>query len=111
MVYCNRNNCNIAYSSGFNLPNGLARGHDELIYVPSTIGGYVDIFSLGEDHTLTKLDRIKTPPIDNLNVDKNGDIYAGKHSTECNTSIHILFGVLALPRHLRLYLLPKSHTK
>jgi arylesterase / paraoxonase len=75
--FCSRNHCNIAFSTGFRVPNGLVRGLDGLIYVPSTVLGVVDVFSIGQDHMLTKIDTIKIGmPIDNLSVDKNGDIFA-----------------------------------
>lgn len=51
-------------------------GKDGLIYVPSTSGGYIDMFLLGQDHTLTKIGTIKTLPIDNMSVDRDGTIYA-----------------------------------
>lgn len=75
--YCDRNRCNIAYSSGLNFPNGLTRGRDGLIYVPNTITPSIDVFSLTEDHLLEKVHTMKVAlPIDNLAVDGNGDIYA-----------------------------------
>ncbi|TVY76064.1 Serum paraoxonase/arylesterase [Lachnellula suecica] len=75
--YCSRNSCNIAYSSGFAFPNGLARGRDGLIYVPNSGKTEVAVFSLTENHLLEKVHTIKTVlPIDNLSVDGNGDIYA-----------------------------------
>jgi arylesterase/paraoxonase len=58
------------------MPNGLVKGQDGLIYVPSTTGGTIDVFTLNQNHTFTKLSTFKTLPIDNLSVDKNGDIYA-----------------------------------
>ena len=59
------------------MPNGLIRGRDGLIYVPSTLDGKIDIFSLKDDHMLEKVKSIQVPlPIDNLSFDKNGDIYA-----------------------------------
>ncbi|KUJ19738.1 calcium-dependent phosphotriesterase [Mollisia scopiformis] len=75
--YCDRNRCNIAWDSGFNFPNGLAKGRDGLIYVPNTLDSFIDVFSLGEDHMLTPVNQIKVDmPLDNLSVDKNGDIFA-----------------------------------
>jgi hypothetical protein len=75
--FCSRNHCNIAFSAGFAMPNGLARGRDGLIYVPSTARGVIDVFSLGQNHKLTKLDTINIGmPPDNLSVDQNGDIFA-----------------------------------
>jgi arylesterase/paraoxonase len=45
--------------------------------VPSTIDGTVDVFAVSESHLLHKVNEIKVPiPIDNLSVDKKGDIYA-----------------------------------
>ncbi|KAF8849101.1 putative serum paraoxonase/arylesterase 2 [Acephala macrosclerotiorum] len=75
--YCSRNRCNIAWDSGLNFPNGLVKGRDGLIYVPSTRYGTVDVFSLGDDHVLMHVNEIHTGlPLDNLSVDKNGDIFA-----------------------------------
>ncbi|RDL32038.1 uncharacterized protein BP5553_09440 [Venustampulla echinocandica] len=75
--YCDRNRCNIAYSSGFNFANGLVRGRDGLIYVPSTVGRDIQVFSLSQDHLLQKVHTIKgILPTDNLAVDGKGDIYA-----------------------------------
>lgn len=78
VVYCNRHNCNIATpSSRFQFPNGLAVGRDGLVYVPNTISPRIDVFSLTENHLLNPVTTISAPfPIDNLSVDKNGDIYA-----------------------------------
>ncbi|TVY89001.1 Serum paraoxonase/arylesterase, partial [Lachnellula willkommii] len=75
--YCDRNGCNIAYSEGFNFPNGLVRGRDGLIYVPNSGKTELAVFSLTEDHLLEKVHVIKDLlPIDNLSVDGKGDIYA-----------------------------------
>jgi hypothetical protein len=75
--YCNDKGCHIAQDSGFNLPNGLVRGQDGLIYVPSSINGDIQVFSLTPNHHLEKATTIQLPyPIDNLSVDKNGDIFA-----------------------------------
>ncbi|KAE8441063.1 hypothetical protein EG329_005892 [Mollisiaceae sp. DMI_Dod_QoI] len=74
--YCSRNRCNIAWNTGLNFPNGLVKGRDGLIYVPMTGDGTVDVFSLGEDHMLTHVNHIIVGlPMDNLSVDKNGDIF------------------------------------
>ena len=71
------NHCNIAHSSGLAGPNGLVTGRDGLIYVPNTLSNEIHIFSLTEHKTLQKLDTLQTPyPIDNMSVDKNGDIVA-----------------------------------
>ncbi|CAG8961721.1 hypothetical protein HYFRA_00006261 [Hymenoscyphus fraxineus] len=77
VAFCSRNSCNIAYSSGFNFPNGLVRGRDGLIYVPSTVGMKIDVFSLSEDHKLHLVHTIKSPlGLDNLSVDGDGNIFA-----------------------------------
>lgn len=79
--YCDdKNGCHVAQASGFNVPNGLVRGQDGLIYVPSSVMGEIQIFSLTTTTTpphLNKVDSIQVPyPIDNLSVDEEGDIYA-----------------------------------
>jgi arylesterase / paraoxonase len=59
------------------MPNGLVRGRDGLIYVPSTLDGTIRVFNLSENHHLLKVNEIKVPlPVDNLSVDNKGDIYA-----------------------------------
>jgi len=93
--YCNSKGCNIATTS-LMMPNGLVKGHDGLVYVPSTKNGAVEVFSLGKDHILTKLDSVKAPyGIDNLSVDKNGDIYAA-----CFPQIYKLAGHFKNPFEL-----------
>lgn len=76
--YCHRNRCKIAsVNYRFKFPNGLVRGRDGLIYVPSTIDGSIGVFTLTADHLLEKISTIETGlPLDNLSVDKNGDIFA-----------------------------------
>ncbi len=44
--------------------------------MPSSIDGSVKIFNLSENRILVEVNEIKVPlPIDNLSVDKKGDIY------------------------------------
>lgn len=74
--YCNDSTCNIGYG-GLKLPNGLVYGRDGFIYVPSALDGIVQVFNLSENHLLVKVNEFKVPlPVDNLSVDKKGDIYA-----------------------------------
>jgi arylesterase/paraoxonase len=76
--YCDRNRCSIA-SSGitFGGANGIIRGRDGLIYVAQTYTGKITVLSLDENHVLTEVDSFDTGlPLDNLTVDKEGDIFA-----------------------------------
>ncbi|KAK6213937.1 hypothetical protein QIS74_09939 [Colletotrichum tabaci] len=59
-------------------PNGLVRGLDGLIYVPSALEGGVQVYKVvSEDGGLQKVAHIPVPySIDNLSVDDKGDIYA-----------------------------------
>ncbi|KAK1962016.1 calcium-dependent phosphotriesterase [Colletotrichum sublineola] len=59
-------------------PNGLVRGLDGLIYVPSVMTGGIQVYRvLSEDDGLQKVAEIPVPyAIDNLSVDSKGDIYA-----------------------------------
>ncbi|UQC86736.1 uncharacterized protein CLUP02_12238 [Colletotrichum lupini] len=62
------------------MPNGLVRGLDGLIYVPSSMAGGVQVFEVlsGNDgNGLKKVVDIPVPyAIDNLSVDGKGDVYA-----------------------------------
>ncbi|KXH66234.1 hypothetical protein CSAL01_11699 [Colletotrichum salicis] len=60
------------------MPNGLVRGLDGLIYVPSSMAGGVQVVEvLSNDNGLKKVADIPVPySIDNLSVDSKGDIYA-----------------------------------
>ncbi|KAF1945207.1 serum paraoxonase/arylesteras-like protein [Clathrospora elynae] len=58
-------------------PNGLTKGFDGLIYVPSTIDGQIRVLTLNPDKTLRLIDTIHVGmPIDNISPDANGDLYA-----------------------------------
>lgn len=78
IAYCGANNkCNIAADHGFNFPNGMVIGKDDLYYVPSSVTGKISVHSLKPDLTLSKITDIKVGmPIDNLSVDADGDIFA-----------------------------------
>ena len=64
-------------AGGYAFPNGLAFGADGLLYVPSTAGGNVVVYEPGKiSGALTKVDTVKiTYPLDNLNLDANGDLW------------------------------------
>ncbi|KAI9651321.1 hypothetical protein NHQ30_001360 [Ciborinia camelliae] len=70
--------CGITTSPGnLQIPNGIALGHDNLLYVPSSISGQIQVYSLEAQQRLRKVDTIQVPyPINDISVDKNGDIYA-----------------------------------
>lgn len=62
---------------GFKYPNGLARGNDGKIYVPSSWLGKWWIFQVQDDFSLKKIEELATGmPIDNISVDEKGDLYA-----------------------------------
>ncbi|KAF1850774.1 calcium-dependent phosphotriesterase [Cucurbitaria berberidis CBS 394.84] len=57
-------------------PNGLTRGFDGLIYVPSSVDGQIRVFSINDDNTLKQLDTIHVRmPLDNVSPDAKGDLY------------------------------------
>ena len=58
------------------MPNGLARGPDGLIYVPSTFSGEIRVYALNEHHTFDFITSIPVPyPIDNMSFDSKGDLF------------------------------------
>lgn len=77
VAYCGANNqCHIANSHKSYFANGIAKGHDGLIYVAQSAGGKVFVYSMEPDHSLVKIDEINIGMgIDNLSVDTNGDIF------------------------------------
>ena len=57
-------------------PNGLAKGDDGLIYVPSSADGTVKVFALQPNKTLTQLHTIHVGmPLDNISPDARGDLW------------------------------------
>ena len=63
-------------SSGHAFPNGLALGHDGLLYVPSAVLGSLQVYRPGSDGSLTKLYDVIVPmPLDNISPDMDGDLY------------------------------------
>ncbi|ORY58393.1 uncharacterized protein BCR38DRAFT_377014 [Pseudomassariella vexata] len=74
--FCDDTTCRTVVP-GLKYPNGLVKGHDGLIYVPSASIGGIDVFEPLPDHGLKKIDHIDVDySLDNLNVDASGDIYA-----------------------------------
>ena len=78
VTYCSpTGNCHRASRGTIKFANGLVRGVDGLIYVPSSVDGKVRIFRL--DRTTNMLIHLNTielrMPLDNLAVDANGDIW------------------------------------
>jgi hypothetical protein len=79
VAYCSpTGTCHTASSNNrLKYPNGLSKGTDGLIYVPSTADGTVKVFSLQHDNTLKLQHNIRTGiPLDNISPDANGDLYA-----------------------------------
>lgn len=78
VVYCPSSGaCRPATPSALLFPNGLKRGTDGLVYVPSAVGDAIRVMQLQPDGRLKEIEIIKLGmPVDNLAVDANGDIYA-----------------------------------
>ena len=69
--------CRMVSYGGYRFPNGLMRGSDGLVYVPSAISGGVRVLEPQSDGSLKKVGEAKMDyPIDNLSEDGNGDIFA-----------------------------------
>jgi len=88
--------CHIALSTGFNYPNGLIRGADNLIYVPTVMTGEIHVLSLVPPSasssssglpSLKRLNVLQTGyPLDNLSLDKRtGDIYGAVFTSVLKT--------------------------
>ncbi|KAF2676882.1 calcium-dependent phosphotriesterase [Lentithecium fluviatile CBS 122367] len=78
LAYCSStSSCHRASPLNLKFPNGLVRGADGLIYVPSTIDGKVRVFRLNSANELLQhIDTIELRmPLDNLAVDANGDLW------------------------------------
>ncbi|KAL6708082.1 hypothetical protein ACN47E_003516 [Coniothyrium glycines] len=57
-------------------PNGLTRGFDGLIYLPSSVDGLVRVLAVEADKTLRLIDTIPVGmPLDNISPDAKGDLY------------------------------------
>lgn len=74
--YCDETYCR-PVASGLKYPNGLARGTDGLIYVPSSLLGVIDVYEPKPNGDLVKVHSIDAGyAVDNLAVDREGHIYA-----------------------------------
>ena len=78
IAVCSSSDCRTGAASGFMMPNGLIRGHDGLIYVPSSARDDLKVLKLEpSSFKLTERARIALGmPVDNLNVDANGNVWA-----------------------------------
>lgn len=57
-------------------PNGLTRGFDNLIYLPSSLDGQIRVYAITKDNLLRLVDTIYTGyPLDNISPDARGDLY------------------------------------
>lgn len=64
-------------ASGLKFPNGLVKGLDGLIYVPSSLLGMIDVYQPQPNGNLVKVDSIDGGyALDNLSVDRDGTIFA-----------------------------------
>ena len=77
LAYCSQTECHIAAVGGFKYPNGLIKGSDGLYYVPNSAKDQIKVMELLPNLTMKEVDVIRLGmPVDNLSVDKRGDIYA-----------------------------------
>ncbi|KAH8803297.1 hypothetical protein F5884DRAFT_805042 [Xylogone sp. PMI_703] len=75
--YCDPKGCKIIKDKGFYNPNGIGVGHDGLVYVPNTVTGDLNIFTLNSSRQFEEVATVKTGyPLDNLHIERNGDVYA-----------------------------------
>ncbi|SMR42780.1 unnamed protein product [Zymoseptoria tritici ST99CH_1E4] len=74
--YCSGTTCRVL-SSSWKFPNGLLRGRDDRLYVPSAWVGGIKVFKVNVDRSLEQVSYIDIDyPLDNLSQDVNGDIWA-----------------------------------
>lgn len=63
-------------SGGHAFPNGLAFGHDGLLYVPSAALGSVRVYRPKPNGSIIKVGDVHVPmPLDNISPDLEGDLY------------------------------------
>jgi hypothetical protein len=57
-------------------PNGLTRGFDNLLYLPSSADGIIRVYAVSSTNSLHLVDTIRTGmPLDNIAPDAHGDLY------------------------------------
>lgn len=77
LAYCSPTSCHIAADNGFAFPNGMVKGKDGLYYVPNILTNKINVMELQPYLMLKEVATIHVGmPIDNLSVDRNGDIWA-----------------------------------
>ena len=79
ITYCDASfKCREVKKDGMAFPNGLVRGHDGLIYVPSSAGETALVLRFHpKNGSMTEVAQLKLGyPVDNFVVDQLGDIYA-----------------------------------
>ncbi|KAH7131629.1 hypothetical protein B0J13DRAFT_107461 [Dactylonectria estremocensis] len=75
VTYCDKDGCR-PVAGGLKFPNGLVNGQDGLLYVPSSMLGTIAIYRIAPTDKLEKVDEVSVGyGIDNLSIDKNGDMY------------------------------------
>jgi hypothetical protein len=74
--YCSKDGKCKRVDIGYRFPNGLALGKDGLLYVPSTISGNLQVYSIEPNNDIKKIHTIKIPvALDNVSPDANGDLW------------------------------------
>lgn len=78
VVYCQADqSCSPATSNSLPFANGLARGHDGLIYVPFSAATFIGVYRIAQDGSLEEVTRVDVGmSLDNLSVDSLGNIWA-----------------------------------
>ncbi|GAA5939653.1 hypothetical protein JCM10213_009152 [Rhodosporidiobolus nylandii] len=79
IVYCDASSalpaCKVAASKVI-YPNGIAKGPGNLLYSGSTLGGFVQVWEIQSDFSLSPLQRVPIKrPIDNIHVATDGSIF------------------------------------
>ena len=74
--YCSKEGKCKRVDIGYRFPNGLALGKDGLLYVPSTVSGNLQVYSVEPNNDIKKIHTVKVPyALDNVSPDANGDLW------------------------------------